>query len=457
MTEDTKASQSQGQHTRTGAKEQDSQEGPPKRKHPKLRVLAICLMVLLAVIAVVLLWIRVKLPGWLEAGANKGLAMLPNAEATCGSIEVDLRKGEIRVGQLGISLVEQGQRSPILGWKKLIVSFEPTSALGSVVKVRHLTFDSLVCNLEQDAGGGLNVVKLIPKPQGECGTDAPQEPPQRGAVLGGIKLTNSRLSYTDHTVGAGGVRTILNQIELDARAHYNLFQQGGTFCAFALRARLATKAPGGINLVGTVSADDALRVDARFEIDGLDLAHIDPYCGDSAIKLDGGTADVTGSFVLMDNQLNSRFAIMLHDVKVSSRKGIVRQAVFGMPTQAALMLLGGRSGELPVVVEIKGNVGDPDFHVQKTIIRSVAGAFTKRARGLGGLGAAVVDAGVSAGKAAATMPVEAAKKIVDEASKVAAPPTKAIEGALKGASSTLRKGFKKLIPGVKDAPKEGKR
>jgi len=191
------------------------------------------------------------------------------------------------------------------------------------------------------------------------------------------------------------------------------------------------------------------------------LKHIDPYCEKgSPIRLEGGWADVQGSARVRKGHLESRFTIQLREVKVSTREAGLNTLVLGVPTQAMLAVLKGQAGELPLVVELDGNLSDPKFNLRKTIISAIGSAFAHRAKQLGNIGVLTVKAGMLTGELATKAvtgtgklavdavvdPVGTGKKVAGAAVDATTKSGEAVGAAAKGAGGVVGKGLKALNP-----------
>lgn len=410
----------------------------------------------LAIIAVVIVGIlvaaRAYLPTLVRLAIVSQLSQAPGVEARCGGIRLRLWAGQVEAGPLGVSLTEAGKPLELIAWQSLDVRFAPLSTLGSLVRVSHVLIDSPACHLVQNPAGDLNIQRLFSTPE-----SAPSDgrgPASKGVIVETIVLQKGVLTFLDRTLGSPkGVKTAIKDIAAQGEVHYNICGGETTFCSFRANARLVTATTGKLELTGTVRAGHHVSVDCRFRLTGIALKHIDPYCEDSAIQLNGGLADVQGYFRCRDNQAESRFSIQLRNVKVSSRKGVVNQLVVGMPRQAALNLLIGDAGELPLVVEMTGDISDPKFDIKENVMKAIGDAFARRAKQLGNLGVGVLAGGVGAGKKA----VDATKKLVDDPLGTATAPVKAAGKVLEGAADTIGKGLSRLNPlpkKKKDGPKD---
>jgi len=337
--------------------------------------------------------------------------------------------------------------------------------LGGITKVNRILLDGLSANLEQSADGALNLTKLFP-PSGDAGGSGDEG---SGLVIGDIMLRKAKITYLDRLVTPKGVKTGIEDVDLIAKVHSNLFGAGGTFCAFDFAGKLVTDCAGTLAASGAVETGREFSLDTTFSIAGCSLKHIDPYCAKgSPIRLEAGWADVQGSARVRKGHLDSRFTIQLRKVKVSTREAGLNTLVLGVPTQAMLAILKGQAGELPLVVELSGDLRDPKFNLRKLIIAAIGSAFAHRAKQLGNIGVLTVKAGMYTGKLATQAvtgtgklavdavvdPIGTGKKVTGAAIDATKKSGEAVGAAAKGAGGMVGKGLKALNPFAKKKGKQ---
>lgn len=414
-----------------------SEQTPTTRR--KTRWIMATLAMLAIAVVCILAGLRAYLPRFVRDTIVSQFSRAPGVETQFDDIRFRLWAGQIEAGRLAVASADSGAKQGAIGWQGLDIFLEPLSLLGSLARVSSVMLDAPVCHLVHEADESTNLQKLFPKSKDRAQGNG--EPPDRGVVVGQIALRKGLFTFTDHTVGPTALTLAVRDIDACGKTHYNIFGQGATFCSFRANAELFTNQPGRCEIAGSFEQGRHLHVDCYFSLKDIGLKHIDPYCRESAVQLVGGSADVQGHFQRRDDHLECQFDVRLRGAKVSARKGIVNELVLGVPTRAALILLSGEAGELPVHVEISGSVNDPQFRFKRSIIAAIGEAFAGRFKQLGHLGVTAVALSMKAGKKVVEATVDvgeeigktatrAAKDIGRAADKLAKPAVNVTKGAV---------------------------
>ena len=368
----------------------------------KLLFLLFKLLLLLAVVlGILFLACQAYLPSAMQKVIVAQLSKTPGVDARVGPIALSLQGGELDLSQFAISLTEGDESVDVLGWQRLRVAVMPLSVLGGLVRVRHVIIDGPVCRLDYGADGSINLTKLVSPSAEEPEEPAEDSPSKKGIAISEVKIRGGQIVFVDRTVLAEGVKTDLDELKVDAKVHYNLFEAGGAACAFKIEGRILTDQVGKLTADGFIDIQEGdLRLDAQFEIENISLKHLDPYCQQAPVRLTGGTANVTGRVRCRKGKIESHIEVVLDNVEVAGREGVVTQVALGMPTQAIVGVLSIVSGELPLLVDLEGDMTKPDFNITKTVMDSIGRALTSRAGSLGKMGVAVASLGVDVTKMA---------------------------------------------------------
>ena len=461
-----------------------SERVPARRRKTRWIVATLAILAFAAVCGLASL--RAYLPRFVKDTIVTQFSRAPGVKTRFDAIRFRLWAGQLEAGRLAVSSPDGGAKQVAIGWQGLDIFVEPLSLLGSLVRVSTIVLDAPVCHLVQEADETTNLQALFPQSSDRDQRDS--GPPDKGVVVGQVALRKGLFTFTDRAIGSRAVRVEIRDIDAHGKVHYNIFGDGATFCSIRAEAALFTNQPGRCELASSFEQGKHLHLDCYFHFEDIGLQHIDPYCGESAIQLDGGSADVQGQVRLRGNHLDCQFDIQLRGAKVSARKGMANELILGVPTRAALALLSGKAGELPVHVEISGNVDDPQFRFKRSIIAAVGEAFAGRVKQLGHLGVTVVavsmkagkramdaaaDVGGKIGKPAVDVTKEAVDKAVDVGESVGRTATKALKGigettpgkavapvgkALKDTAGKIEKGIGRLVPfGKRKEGKEGEK
>lgn len=150
-------------------------------------------------------------------------------------------------------------------------------------------------------------------------------------------------------------------------------------------------ARGDLQLRGFVDGGDPLLLKGRFnplvpepfadlvfEADGIDLGPLEPYLARYAgHALEGGDVSVEGQLKLVEQQLDLRSTVTLHELTLGPQTESPH--AIDLPVALAVSLLKDASGKLVLELPVEGNLQDPQFSVSRTMGQTVTSLLARAA------------------------------------------------------------------------------
>jgi len=188
---------------------------PRPRRKTKWGLAIFALLVIAAVCA--LAGLRSHFPRFVRDRIVSTFSSAPGVETRFDDIRFRLWAGQLEAGRLAVSAVEGGSRQETVAWQGLDIFVDPLSLLGSLVRVSNVTLDAPVCHLVQEADGGMNLDKLLPKSKG--GEQSSGESLDKGVVVGQVAIRNGLFTFRDHTVDTTPAALEVRAINASGRVH----------------------------------------------------------------------------------------------------------------------------------------------------------------------------------------------------------------------------------------------
>jgi outer membrane protein OmpA-like peptidoglycan-associated protein len=201
---------------------------------------------------------------------------------------------------------------------------------------------------------------------------AASEPPPIVVNIGGIKLVNGRVDYTDHFV----------------RPNYSaaLTELNGALGAFSSTTRdmaalqLHGRAEGTAILdisgqVNPLARPLALDIEARAT--DLELAPLSPYAGNYAgYAIERGKLSMDVAYkIAADGRLEARNQVTLNQLTFGN--AIESPTATKLPVRLAVALLKDRNGVIDINLPISGSVNDPQFSVGGIVVKLIVNLLVK--------------------------------------------------------------------------------
>ena len=347
-------------------------------------------------VALVTPWVADKLPVSLlraEAGytghvdlqsAPAGLAV-----ATAG----DALLGDVHLTTLVAASPASAASAPdeLLGWQSLSlkgVKFALKPGATPRLDVGQVELDDLFARVLvteqghlnlQDIGGSAGAPASAASDAAPAPVAAASEPATAASAplpivvnVGGIKLVNGRVDYTDHFV----------------RPNYSaaLTELNGSLGAFSSASRdmaalqLHGRAEGTaiLDITGQVNPlARPLALDIQAKATDLELAPLSPYAGKYAgYAIERGKLSMDVAYKIdADGRLEAKNQVILNQLTFGD--AIASPTATKLPVKLAIALLKDRNGVIDINLPISGSVNDPQFSVGGIVVKLIVNLLVK--------------------------------------------------------------------------------
>ena len=350
-------------------------------------------------VALVTPWMADKLPVSLlraEAGytghvnlksAPAGLSMSTTGDALLGDVHLTTLAAAAPA-----SAASAAGPDELLGWQSLSlkgVKFALAPASTPRLDVGQVELDDLFARVLVTEQGRLNLQDVggaAAAPAGAASDAAASAPPTAASEpataastplpvvvnIGGIKLVNGRIDYTDHFV----------------RPNYSasLTELNGSLGAFASTSRdmaalqLHGRAAGTAILdiagqVNPLARPLALAIQAKAT--DLELAPLSPYAGKYAgYAIERGKLSMDVAYkIAADGKLEASNRVVLNQLTFGD--AIASPTATKLPVRLAIALLKDRNGVIDIDLPISGSVNDPQFSVGGIVMKLIGSLLLK--------------------------------------------------------------------------------
>ena len=346
-------------------------------------------------VALVTPWVAERLPVSLlraEAGYTGHLELQAAPTGLSVSTSGDALIGDVHFTTLAAAAPASTAASAVpdelLGWQSLSLKglkFVQKPPATPRLDIAQVELDDLFAKVLVTEQGRLNLQDIGATPP-DAAASAPQvaaaasapAPAASAAPLpivinvGGIKLVNGRVDYTDHFV----------------RPNYSaaLTELNGSLGAFSSTSRdmaalqLHGRAEGTalLDIAGQVNPlARPLALDIEAKATDLELAPLTPYAGKYAgYAIERGKLSMDVAYkIAADGQLEARNQVILNQLTFGDP--IASPSATKLPVRLAVALLKDRNGVIDINLPISGSVNDPQFSVGGIVLKLIGNLLLK--------------------------------------------------------------------------------
>ncbi len=348
-------------------------------------------------VALVTPWMADRLPVSLlraEAGYAGHLALKSAPAGLSVATSGDALLGDVHLTTLvGASPASAAASSPtvpdeLLGWQSLSLKglkFVQQPGAAPRLDIGQVELDDLFAKVLVTEQGRLNLQDI-----GATPPDAAESAPEAVAAasapapaasatplpitiaVGGIKLVNGRVDYTDHFVrpNYSAALTELNGAlgAFSSTSH--------DMAALQLHGRAAGTAI--LDITGQVNPlARPLALDIEAKATDLELAPLSPYAGKYAgYAIERGKLSMDVAYkIAADGQLEARNQVILNQLTFGDP--IASPTATKLPVRLAVALLKDRNGVIDINLPISGSVNDPQFSVGGIVLKLIGNLLLK--------------------------------------------------------------------------------
>ncbi|MFM0249281.1 DUF748 domain-containing protein [Paraburkholderia sediminicola] len=135
---------------------------------------------------------------------------------------------------------------------------------------------------------------------------------------------------------------------------------------------------------GTVSFDGWIKIASKdsqttSKLRGVDVAMLDPYLlkkTGAKAQVTSGTVDLTVDSTVRNYQLHAPGTVTIHHLQLAD-SGNPLDTFMSIPTKAAIAALKTHNGDITLHFVLDGNLRDPKFSVQESLMTRVGAGFAK--------------------------------------------------------------------------------
>jgi hypothetical protein len=140
----------------------------------------------------------------------------------------------------------------------------------------------------------------------------------------------------------------------------------------------------GPSHTGTVSFNGWIKIASKDShttstLHGVDVVMLDPYLLKKAgakATVTGGTVDMTVQSTVTNYQLHAPGTVVLHQLQLADTGGPV-DTFLSIPTKLAVAALKSRSGDITIHFVLDGNLRDPKFSVNESLLTKLGAGFAQ--------------------------------------------------------------------------------
>ena len=355
-------------------------------------------------VALVTPWVADRLPVSLlraEAGYTGHVDVRSSAAGLAVATSGDALLGDVHLTTLAAaapaSAASAATPDELLGWQSLSIKglkFAMKPNATPRLDVAQVELDDLFARVLVTEQGRLNLQDIgAAPPPGAAASDAAATPPAPSAPapasapepaaaasaplplvinVGGIRLVDSRVDYTDHFV----------------RPNYSasLTELNGSLGAFSSTSRdmaplqLHGRAAGTaiLDITGQVNpVARPLALDIEAKATDLELAPLSPYAGKYAgYAIERGKLSMDVAYkIAADGRLEARNQVILNQLTFGD--AIASPSATKLPVRLAVALLKDRNGVIDINLPISGSVNDPQFSVGGIVVKLIVNLLVK--------------------------------------------------------------------------------
>jgi len=135
---------------------------------------------------------------------------------------------------------------------------------------------------------------------------------------------------------------------------------------------------------GTVSFDGWIKIASKdsqttSKLRGVDVVMLDPYLlkkTGAKAQVAGGTVDLTVDSTVRNYQLHAPGTVTIHHLQLADSDNPL-DTFMSIPTKAAIAALKAHNGDITLHFVLDGNLRDPKFSVQESLMTRVGAGFAK--------------------------------------------------------------------------------
>lgn len=186
-----------------------------------------------------------------------------------------------------------------------------------------------------------------------------------------IEMINGAIDFEDYTL-EDQVKFKLREIRMSS----SKFDNEEQYATFDLHTVINQNAR--LQATWTVNPKDILDMDLEYELHGLSITSLSPYCYFyTGYPLSHGQVLLSGEVHIHDRKVDSENSLFLEDVFVDKRQ--FDNPPYKVPVRLAVALLRNLNGDVRLKIPVSGSLDDPNFHYWRVIWKVLQNLLVKAA------------------------------------------------------------------------------
>ncbi len=304
-------------------------------------------------------------------------------EADVGSVAVGL--GDVTVTALRI----RGKGGPDpLGIARIVVTPSLKSFLTDQIVISKVELETPAVVVTIRPNGAVELPVGLPAP----------DPRMVGSgqtvqvAISEVRVRDGRIDLIDQTVPGPPIHLRLERVEASLERLSIPAKPGKSPLEFQGTVR-GRQTEGRVQIAGWVEPVTQSAA-AKTSLRSIDLTLLAPYLLKvREATVERGTLDMDLAFEVRQRKVNAPGKATLADLQLGSTRGVLN-TFMGLPRQAIVNLLKTREGKIEIEFLVEGDLSDPQFSLQRSLVVAIATGLAEQAGvSLTGVGRGVVELG----------------------------------------------------------------
>lgn len=280
-------------------------------------------------------------------------------------------RGEANLADFHV--LDKADSADLLKWKSLYFGDIQAGTAPLNLAIGQIALSDFYTRLIIDAGGKLNLQRIVRAPAEQGAGAAPPSPaePAPTVKIGKVTLQNGNIDFSDRYVKPN---YSANLTDIGGKVA-GLSSEPGTSADVDLRGRLDGAAPLEIGgKINPLTKD--LFADIKASVKGVELTPFTPYSGKyTGYAIDKGKLSLDVRYRIENRKLEAENQLFLDQLTFGER--IESPDATQLPVLLAMALLKNRNGEIDINLPISGSLDDPEFSMGGLIVKVIVNLFVK--------------------------------------------------------------------------------
>jgi hypothetical protein len=268
----------------------------------------------------------------------------------------------------------------VLRADKITIVPDIRDLLARRIHIRSATLSGFDLSVVRTAGGSIDILPNLRQSLNQTDTTAstagePSVPREKivdhvGFEQGTFEFYDFTVSKPAYKVAVTNANASVDNLQLPALSNPTSVQVTGSIA--------------GPSHTGTVSFNGWIKVASKDSqttstLHGVDVVMLDPYLLKKAgakATVTGGTVDMTVQSTVTNYQLHAPGTVVLHQLQLADTGNPV-DTFLSIPTKLAVAALKSRSGDITIHFVLDGNLRDPKFSVNESLLTKLGAGFAQ--------------------------------------------------------------------------------